>query len=159
MDNQLLNECTLYISNIHSMSFQIGVNHLIMFCWLEPIPPFLCPMVISRTWNDECFMHWWSFNPHPHPSYRVFSCLSFLDLSPNSSALARQWSFTGVPSSFPFFSSLVPQGHPLKKSWWLRDSNPQTSNLKHDALPSRYKILFKISRLIFFIIRYKSCTT
>ena len=121
-DNQL--HLWMHTSNINS-SLHLSLtsclgNHLMeMLTFLQ-----LLFLASTRT-STECFTRRWSFNPHPSKLSFLFT-LKSLGSSPNSSTLARQWSFTGtlVFCFHFFFLSRVMVVH-LKKSWRWRDSIPR----------------------------------
>ena len=78
-----------------------------------------------------CFTHRkWLFNPHPLNQFLFSFRLKILELSLFSSALARQWSFTGAPVFHCFHFHLlflhVSRSSASKESWW-RDSIPWSS--------------------------------
>ena len=118
-----------YILFLLSMSFQIGVNHLIELL-TRTGSSFLEPRRLDVQLRMFSCVNGRSI---PHPSYRVsFSRLIYLESSPIFRARSRvKWSFTGVPAFLSpfFFSSRVKVVHLERR--WRRVSIPQTFEPMH----------------------------
>ena len=119
-----------YILFLLSMSFQIGVNHLIELL-TRTGSSFLEPRRLDVQLRMFSCVNGRSI---PHSSYRVsFFKLKYLGSSPIfECARASKWSFAGAPvfvSIFFFVLRASMVVHSKERKSWRRDSIPRSSDL------------------------------